>query len=261
MPMTNLRVVLFRPKYAENVGSVARAMLNMGARNLVLVDPQGYDIDRAAPLATNHARHILENARVTATLAQALENTALVVGTTARTGGWRKGLLTPAKAAPEIYARLADGEDAALVFGPEDRGLTNEETSLCDQLVMIPAHPDCTSLNLSQAVLILLYECFQHSLTRPYEPKGPPTERDASFEERQALFANMQQALADIDFLKDQNAEYWMMPVRRFFSRFRLRRNEFNLLMGVCRQVRGLAARSRGVAIRQSEGAVDFSQK
>jgi len=64
MPLQELRVVLFRPKYAENVGSVARAMLNMGARRLVLVDPQGYDLDRAAPLATVHARHILENASI-----------------------------------------------------------------------------------------------------------------------------------------------------------------------------------------------------
>jgi len=246
MPLQELRVVLFRPKYAENVGSVARAMLNMGASRLALVDPQGYDLDRAAPLATVHARHILENASIVPTLAEALAGTSLVIGATARTGGWRKGLLTPAKAAPEVLSRLHEGGGAALVFGPEDRGLTNEETSLCDQLVMIPASPDCASLNLSQAVLILLYECYQLALTRPFEPSGPPTERDASFEERQALFSNMREALLAIDFLKDQNAEYWMLPVRRFFSRFRLRRNEFNLLMGICRQVRSVAARAQG---------------
>ena len=261
MPTEQLRVVLFRPKYAENVGSVARAMLNMGARNLVLVDPQGYELERAAPLATTHARHILEGARVVGTLAEALAGASLVIGTTARTGGRRKGLLTPAKAAPEVCARLNEGGEAALVFGPEDRGLTNEETSLCDQLVMIPAHPDCTSLNLSQAVLILLYECFQYSLTKPFEPKGPPTERDASFEERQALFTSMQEALTAIDFLKDQNTEYWMMPVRRFFSRFRLRRNEFNLLMGICRQVRGVAARAERPGQADAHRSVDFSGK
>jgi len=258
MPQSRLQVVLFRPKYSENVGSVARAMLNMGTSQLVLVDPQGFDPDRAAPLATTHARHILENARIVGTLAEALAGTSLAIGTTARTGGWRKGLLTPVKAAPEVHARLEQGGSVAFVFGPEDRGLTNEETSLCDQLVMIPASPDCTSLNLSQAVLILLYECFQYSLLRPFEPKGPPTERDASFEERQALFASMQEALSAIDFLKDQNAEYWMLPVRRFFSRFCLRRNEFNLLMGICRQVRGVAARAN---IEASKGNVDFSQK
>jgi tRNA/rRNA methyltransferase len=259
MSLDLLDVVLFRPKYPENVGSVARAMLNMGAKSLILVEPQDFDLERAAPLATVHARHILETARMVDTLGEALSGCALAIGTTARTGGWRKGLLTPAKAAPEVLERLRDGGRVALVFGPEDRGLTNAETSLCDQLAMIPASPECTSLNLSQAVLILLYECFQLSLARPFEPKGPPPERDASFEERQALLDNVRQALADIDFLKDQNEEYWMLPVRRFFSRFRLKRNEFNLLMGICRQVRFVAARA---ALRAKGGeGVDFSSK
>lgn len=251
MPLSNLDIVLFRPKYPENIGSVARAMLNMGAKNLVLVDPQGFDLEKAAPLATFHARHILDAARIVPDLRAALLGAALVLGTTARTGGWRKGLLSPADAADgHVLPRLAEGGRVALLFGPEDRGLTNAETSLCDHLVMIPASPDCTSLNLSQAVLILLYECFQRSLAKPFEPKGPPQARDASFEEREALFANLQAVLADIGYLKDQNQDYWMLPVRRFFGRFRLRRNEFNLLMGVCRQVRWVASRSgrRGAA-------------
>jgi len=245
MPLSNLSVVLFRPKYPENIGSVARAMLNMGVKDLVLVDPADFDLAKAEPLATFHARHILEGARVLPTLREALAGTALCIGTTARTGGWRKGLLTPARAAQDdVLPRLAEGGRVALVFGPEDRGLTNAETSLCDRLVMIPAHPDCTSLNLSQAVLILLYECFQGSLAAPFEPKGPPGERDASFEEREALFTSLQGALSDIGYLKDQNQDYWMLPVRRFFGRFRLRRNEFNLLMGVCRQVRWVASQA-----------------
>ncbi len=256
MPLSCLDIVLFRPKYPENVGSVARAMLNMGARNLILVDPQGYDLEKAEPLATFHARHILEAARLVPTLREALSGTALVLGTTARTGGWRKAVLTPARAAvEEILPRLAEGGRVALVFGPEDRGLMNEQTSLCDGLVMVPAHPDCTSLNLSQAVLILLYECFQRSLELPFAPPGPPQERDASFEERDALFATMQVALSSIGFLKDQNPDYWMLPVRRFFGRFRLRRNEFNLLMGVCRQVRWVASRAGAQA-----GGPDSSQ-
>jgi tRNA/rRNA methyltransferase len=269
MPLANLDIVLFRPKYPENVGSVARAMLNMGAKSLVLVDPADFDLGKAEPLATFHARHILAAARILPTLREALAGTSLAIGTTARTGGWRKGLLTPADAAAEhVLPRLGEGGRVALVFGPEDRGLTNEETSLCDHLVMIPASGDCTSLNLSQAVLILLYECFQRSLAAPFEPKGPPRERDASFEERDTLFANLQAALSDIGYLKDQNQDYWMLPVRRFFGRFRLRRNEFNLLMGVCRQVRWVAARAgvrEGAAGRRQEKRegedVDFSEK
>jgi tRNA/rRNA methyltransferase len=232
-------------------------MLNMGCKNLVLVDPQGYEMDRALPLATFHARHILEGARQVPTLREALAGTACALGTTARTGGWRKGLRTPARAADEeILPRLREGGRVALVFGPEDKGLTNEETSLCDQLVMIPAHPDCTSFNLSQAVLILLYECFQKSLEKPYTPAGPPTERDVSFEERDTLLQNIQGALTEIDFLRDQNADYWMLPVRRLFGRFRLRRNEYNLLMGICRQIRWVAGKAN-VCAKTSGSAAD----
>lgn len=246
MSLSGLDIVLFRPKYAENVGSVARAMLNMGVKSLTLVDPVGYEADRALPLATVHARHLVEGARILPDLRQALEGASWVLGTTARTGGWRKGILTPSRAAGEVVLpRLREGGRVAIVFGPEDRGLTNEETSLCDQLVMIPAHPDCTSLNLSQAALILMYECYQASLSTPFTPAGPPTEGDVGFEERERLMENIQAALTDIDYLRQQNADYWMLPVRRLFARFRLRRNEYNLLMGIARQVRWVAGRGR----------------
>lgn len=245
MSLSGLTIVLFRPKYAENVGSVARAMLNMGVASLTLVDPVGYEEGRALPLATVHARHILAGARIVPDLRQALEGCCWVLGTTARTGGWRKGILTPVRAAgEEVLPRLREGGRVAIVLGPEDRGLTNEETALCDQLVMIPAHPDCTSLNLSQAALILMYECYQASLAAPFEPAGPPTEGDVGFEERERLMENIQAALTDIDYLRQQNADYWMLPVRRLFARFRLRRNEYNLLMGIARQVRWVAGRA-----------------
>lgn len=247
MPLSRLDIVLFRPKYAENVGSVARAMLNMGVKSLTLVDPVGYELDRALPLATVHARHILTGARIVPDLRQALEGCCWALGTTARTGGWRKGILTPSRAAgEEALPRLREGGRVAMVFGPEDRGLTNDETSLCDQLVMIPAHPDCTSLNLSQAALILMYECYQASLEQPFAPAGPPTEGDVGFEERERLMESIQAALTDIDYLRRQNADYWMLPVRRLFARFRLRRNEYNLLMGIARQVRWVAGRASG---------------
>jgi hypothetical protein len=154
-------------------------MLNMGAKNLVLVDPADFDLAKAEPLATFHARHILETARVLPTLREALSGAALVLGTTARTGGWRKGLLSPAGAAGgHVLPRLAEGGRVALVFGPEDRGLTNEQTSLCDQLVMIPAHPDCTSLNLRRPLSSL--RVFPGRLAAR-SPKGPHR-GDASFE-------------------------------------------------------------------------------
>ncbi|MBC15948.1 MAG: rRNA methyltransferase [Desulfovibrio sp.] len=235
--LENLAVVLFRPKFPENVGSAARACLNMGVTNLILVDPYNFDMDKARPLATAHAKHVLENATIVETLPEALEGFTSVYGTTARTGGWRKGIMTPSTLSDVANDRLRSGGKVAIVFGPEDKGLTNEETSLCSGLMTIPTSREGTSLNLAQAVVVVLYECFKKSLDKPFEADGPPQERPTTVQEQEALFSNLQESLLAIDFLKDDNPDYWMLPVRRFFSKINLRRNEFNLLMGVCRQI------------------------
>lgn len=235
--LDDLAVILFRPKYPENVGSAARACLNMGVTNLIIVDPYNFDMDKALPLATAHAKHVLENARIVETLPEALEGFTAVYGTTARTGGWRKGIMSPSTLAGVVNDRLGDNGRVAIVFGPEDKGLTNEETSLCSGLMTIPTSREGTSLNLAQAVVVVLYECFKKSLDTPFVPDGPPKERPTTVQEQEALFGNLQESLLAIDFLKDDNPDYWMLPVRRFFSKINLRRNEFNLLMGVCRQI------------------------
>lgn len=235
--LDELVVVLFRPKYPENIGSVARACLNMGVSNLVVVDPYNFNMEKALPLATAHARHVLESARIVDTLAEAVEGCTAVFGTTARTGGWRKGIMSPETMANVVDERLRGGGKVAIVFGPEDKGLTNEETSICSGLMTIPTSREGTSLNLAQAVVVVLYECFKKALDGPYVPDGPPEERPTTVQEQEALFQNLQESLLAIDFLKDDNTDYWMLPVRRFFSKINLKRNEFNLLMGVCRQV------------------------
>ncbi len=243
--LENLAIILFSPKYPENIGSTARACLNMGCENLILVAPQMFDMDKALPLATVHARHILERARIVDTLEEAIEGFNAVYGTTARTGGWRKGIMTPATMAKVADEKMRMGGRVAIVFGPEDRGLTNDETQLCTGLVTIPTHRENTSLNLSQAVLVLLYECLKHALDTPFKPAGPPEERLITMEEQEVLFGNIREALLDIDYLRDENTDYWMMPVRRFMAKVNLRRNEFNLLMGICRQIRWLAGKNK----------------
>ena len=101
----------------------------------------------------------------------------------------------------------------------------------------IPTSSEATSLNLAQAVVVVLYECFLRSLDTPFVPPGPVEARPATVQEQETLFANLQESLAAIDFLKEDNPDYWMLPFRRFFAKINLKRNEFNLLMGVCRQV------------------------
>lgn len=243
--LDNLAVVLVRPRFPENIGAAARACVNFGCSRLVLVAPERWDQDKALPLATPRGAELLRRMEIFEDLAAALAGFTFAYGTTARAGGWRQGLLTPAQAGPEAAARLREGGKVALVFGSEDCGLSNAEVELCQALVNIPAAPEASSLNLAQAVLLLLYEVFSAARDRPCPPGGRVEERLATHQELELLFAAMQAALADIDALKPENPDYWMLPVRRFVARIGLRRGEFDLLMGVCRQARWVAARAR----------------
>ena len=263
--LDNLTIILFRPKFPENVGGVARACANLGCSSLSLVAPRNWDPEKAKPMATPQGEPILARARLFDDLPSALTGHAAVWGTTARTGGWRRGIATPRAAAPELVEGLGAG-GVAVVFGPEDTGLTNEEIQLCGRLLTIPTTEE-SSLNLAQAALVILYECFVEARERTYRdrsegaaesvlapsedaPAGPDAaardaDRPAAFEEREALMGAVREALLAIDYLKPDNPDYWMLPVRRFFQRFPLRRREFNLLMGVCRQIRWAARRDR----------------
>jgi tRNA/rRNA methyltransferase len=235
--LDNLTIVLVKTKFSENVGAAARACANMGCKDLVLVSPAAWDPDKALPMATAKGAEIVRRVRVEDDLATALAPYPLVYAATARTGGWRKGIATPAKAATEIIENLRGGHGAAVVFGPEDRGLTNEEVELCGRIVTIPTSGEASSLNLAQSVLIVLYECLKQSFAAPSASKGEPASRLATNEEQELLFSTIKDTLLAIDFLRDENTDYWMMPMRRFLSRAPLRRSEFNQLMGVCHQI------------------------
>jgi tRNA/rRNA methyltransferase len=253
-PLADLAVVLFEPRLAENVGSACRAMANMGCSELIVVSDREFDLGRAKALATPKGRVVLAGMRLLPSLPEALAPFQTVFGTTARTGGWRKGIVTPEAAAAQTAPALSPQARCAVVFGPEDKGLTNAEIQICGRLMTIPADRGATSLNLAQAVLIVLYEFFKARLAKPFKAAGPPDSRSATFEEREALFANLRQTLLAIDFLKDDNPDYWMLPVRRFVERVGLRRNEFNLLMGICRQVDWAMGRGRAKAGETRDG-------
>lgn len=235
--LENIDVILFRPKYPENIGSVARACMNMGCGQIVLVDPFNWNIEKALPLATHHARHLLDNVRIHATLAEALAPYSFSYGTTARTGGWRKAIHTPEEAAPLIVEQRNTGGTVAIVFGPEDRGLTNDETDQCNQLMTIPTTENLTSLNLSQAVMVVLYECFKKALGKPFKAAGQPKDRYINHEEREILFTELRETLLDIDYLKPENPDYFMLSIKRLLNRVNPRLNEYHQLMGLCRQM------------------------
>lgn len=243
-----LCVVMVKTRFPENIGMAARACANMGAGGITLAAPQWWDADKARPLATAKGAPLLDAIRVTSDLETALAPHTLVIGTTARTGGWRRELLSPAQAAREASAALREGGSVALVFGPEDRGLNNEEIELCQRLVTIPTAPDASSLNVAQSVLLLLYECMKaagqpHPVpdgqARP-APNGQtePSSGRITAADQTRLYTALKETLLHIDYLHGDNPDYFLMPLRRFLGRVALRRHEYDALMGVCRQVR-----------------------
>lgn len=228
--LERVAVVLFRPRLAENIGAVARAACNMGINRLVAVSPLDLDRERMAMLATGPAERLLDRMEVHDDLARALEPFQFIVGTTARLGGVRNDYYSPR----EMAARLVEvsaHNDVALLFGPENWGLTNDELPLCHALVTIPTG-DCSSLNLAQAVMVMAYELFTAVSLKPHF-----VPRLANSRELESMYAMLQATLVKINFISHLNPEHWMFNVRRLFARHGLRAREAQVIKGICRQI------------------------
>ena len=228
--LERVAVVLFRPQLAENIGAAARAACNMGINRLVLVEPQDLDRDRMALMATGPAVRLLDRREVHDDLARALAPFQYIVGTTARLGGVRNDYYSPR----EMAARLVEvsaHNDVALLFGPENWGLTNDELPFCHALVTIPTG-DCSSLNLAQAVMVMAYELFT-----AVSPKPHFVPRLANSRELESMYAMLQETLVRINFISHQNPEHWMFNVRRLFAHHGLRAREAQVIKGICRQI------------------------
>jgi tRNA/rRNA methyltransferase len=259
-PLSGLSVVLVGTRFPENVGMAARACANMGCQNLILAAPERWLPDTARPLATPKGDPVLDRIRVVDNLDQALADQALVVGTTARVGGWRRNVLTPEEMAAAALPVLDEGAFVALVFGPEDRGLSNDELQRCHRIVTIPT-AGASSLNLAQAVLLVLYACLRARKNAPElrsartegasggaasrpETNAPRAQdpghrsRRATHAELTLVYAAIKETLLEIDYLHPDNPDYFLMPVRRFLGKTGLRRHEADMLLGICRQIR-----------------------
>lgn len=154
-------VVLVRPQLAVNVGMVARAMMNCGLCDLRLVQPRENHLSAKAVSGSSGAAVILEQAEVFPSLSDALQDVQYVQATTARVRDMVKRIYTPEKAHVISARRLNKGQKVAWIFGPERTGLENEDLTIADALVQIPLNPAHSSLNLSQAVLIMGYTWWQ----------------------------------------------------------------------------------------------------
>ena len=208
-------------------------MKNMGLADLLLVEPKHFPHDDATARASG-GEDILETTRVVAGLEEALRDCTYVAGASARarTIGW------PSMVPRECAARLVqEGRHgiAAVVFGPEKSGLTNEDIDRCNTLLTIPTEPGFNSLNLAMAVQVVAYELRVATISDtgaiepPPEPESPP----ATGTERENFYAHLEQVLTRSGFLDPENPRLLMRRLRRLFIKAELDQNEVNILRGM----------------------------
>jgi len=230
----NISVVLYKPKYAGNIGAVARAAKNMGIENIVVVGAANFDQEEMRQRSTHLAADVLEKIQYCDDLGEALGGFHYIAGTTARLGKGRGPFISPRTAAGQII-NLSQKNKIALLFGPEDTGLANEQLRLCHSVVTIPTSRAFTSLNLSHAVMILCYEIFIASSGEINTEEVMP--KLALSSELEGMYGQIKMLLADIGFLNPENPDYWMTHLRRFFTRAGILSREVKIVRGICRQL------------------------
>ncbi len=240
--MTDLdgcRVVLVRPHYAGNVGSVARAMANFGLKHLVIVAPVADLTHPDARMMAVRAAPILHAARVVGTLAEAVADCGWVLATSGEVGGLvRRGFWGPPDAQIPVLLDALAATPVALVFGPEPSGLTVDEIAACHAMASVPVDPDYPSMNLAQAVAVTLYELRRQWLARAAAaPPDPAADRPADFREQEILFARLREALESVRFLWDHRAGGLFHVIRQVVVRARPTVKELKVLHGLAGQL------------------------
>ena len=229
--LENVTIVLKGPKFPGNVGSAARCAMNMGIGRLSVVGNRDLDDEAVRQMATHESKEIVNRIRHFDTLDEALAEFTWVAGTTARQGSGRGPVVSPRRMAQELIA-LSQENRIALLFGPEDTGLTNDDLRFCQTVVTIPT-AGFKSLNLSHAVMIICYELLMARMGE--ETKVMP--KLAGSQELEGMYIQLKSVLQAIGFLNPENPDYWMMHIRRLFARTTLQAREVKILRGICRQI------------------------
>lgn len=248
--LAGITVVLHHPQDLVNVALVLRSMKNMGLRQLRVVEPrEAMDPTRLEGIA-HGTRDLIDALEVHGSLESALADAAHVTGTTARRRSVRQRWRSPEEAAPDLVRRAAEGQ-VALVFGPEDRGLSNQELDLCHELLTIPANPEHPSLNLSHAALLHFYELRRAAgelagvEERDLEPQPRHRAPPASNEELEAFFDTWKRAMTEIGLFYGVDTGPKMRSYRNIFQRADLDRRELKLMEATAYEVLHYARRER----------------
>ncbi len=227
-------IVLVGPQLGENIGAVARAMLNSALSDLRLVRPRdGWPNPQASKMASG-ADAVLDRARLFESVAEAVTDLHYVLATTARRRDMVKHEVTPAEAAREIRRREARGERCGVLFGPERIGLVNDEVVLADAVLTVPLNPAFRSLNLAQAVLLVAYEWFQAGADAPPRTLVDTGSRPANKEELLGLFEHLERALDAVGYFRTpETRPAQVRNLRNVFDRSGLTEQEVRSLHGV----------------------------
>ena len=246
MTLGDIRIVLVHASHPGNIGAAARAMKNMALTELVLVSPRQFPHAEASARASG-AGDVLEAARVVPSLAAAVEGCGYIAATTSRDRDQYFRVVDVRAAATRLVAESRNAP-AAVVFGPERSGLSNEELASAHALIRIPASPAYASLNLAMAVQLVTYELYRARgaalpLTAPF---ATPL---ASAQEMERLYGHIATVLEEIDFRdRTQSGTHLMGRIRRLLQRAELDQNEVNILRGILTAVQNRRRTAGGAA-------------
>ena len=239
--LTPIRIVLVEPAGPLNIGAIARIMKNMGLQQLVFVNPQCDPFGREARQMAVHASNLLDTADCVATLPEALVGCQRAIATTARDRHFKLEAQPPRQSLPWLLQA-----PSALIFGPEDRGLSNAELNHAQRFLRIPSSAEYPVLNLAQAVTICCYELHQLVCTPPMDldqpnPTVPPDTSEmgaATLEQTEAYFQHLEATLLEIGYLYPHTVAARMLKLRRLFNRRQLSSSEVAMLRGILSQMK-----------------------
>lgn len=235
MNLENIDIVMVGTTHPGNIGAAARAMHNMCISNLVLVNPQ-CPIGEIAYARASGANVILDSLRKAGNLQEAVQDSILVVATSARDRSLPWPELSPGLVAKKI-TELNGQSRVALVFGREHSGLSNEELQICHYTVNIPTNPDFSSLNVASAIQVMCYEIFKTVGNQPETRQTEIQECAVTSQQLEGFFRHLEQVMITTEFLDRENPGLLMQRLRRLYHRLEMSKNEVDILRGILSSV------------------------
>lgn len=256
MDENSLAIILVEPQLGQNIGAVARAMLNFGLTDLRLVRPRdGWPNPEAVPLAAG-ADKILDNVQVFPDTLSAISDLNRTFATSSRVHDIIKVIYSPHTALEALTSTAREGGKVGILFGSERCGLTGEDLSLCEALIKIPNNPDFSSLNLAHAVALIAYEWFLHGTSHPTQVLRMGKTRLATGDDLGKFFNHLEEELDRTGFLRHKKKRSTMVRnIRNIFQRASLTQQEVRTLRGIIRSLVEDKASANKSPVKQNKAA------